>query len=134
MESAKPKFAKWVFLIAGVTGIIELLPLFFMEKRLAEADPPAITHPEWYYGFVGLATVFQIVFLILSRDPQRYRPIMIPAILEKASYVLVTAWLFAVGRLSTNMLAGPAIDAIWIVLFTLAYLRTRDVLPSKNTL
>src|SRR5206468_3338498 len=67
-------FAKRVFTIAGIYGLIVLLPLYFLERRLGEIQPPAITHPDFYYGFIGAAVAWQIVFLIIGRDPERHRP------------------------------------------------------------
>jgi hypothetical protein len=49
------KFAKIVFTIAGILGLLELVPLYFMYNLIRRQDPPAITHPGFYYGFVGTA-------------------------------------------------------------------------------
>src|SRR5215211_2629811 len=77
------RFARIVFLIAGIYGLIVLVPQFFLERRIGEDTPPPITHPEFFYGFICVAIAWQVLFLILSRDPVRYRPMMIPAMLEK---------------------------------------------------
>jgi hypothetical protein len=79
-------FATRVFLIAGIYGLLVLLPQYFLEGKHGRDFPPPITHPEYYYGFVGVALAWQIAFFIISRDPVRYRPIMIAAIAEKASF------------------------------------------------
>ncbi|PYV84038.1 MAG: hypothetical protein DMG93_06485 [Acidobacteria bacterium] len=47
------KFAKVVFTIAGILGLLELVPLYFMYNVIGRQDPPVITHPGFYYGFVG---------------------------------------------------------------------------------
>lgn len=49
------RFARWVFLLAGIIGLIEIVPLYFMESTISRMQPPAITHPGFYYGFVGVA-------------------------------------------------------------------------------
>ncbi len=118
------QFARRVFFIAGVTGLIEIVPLYFLQSQLAKTNPPAINHPEWFYGFLGVAAAFQIVFLILSRNPRRYRLMMIPSMLEKVSYVNASAVLFVAGRLSASMLVGPAIDTVWVILFWIAFVKT----------
>ena len=46
------KFAKWVFLLAGVYGILVTL-LLYNEAQTAQMFPPAVNHPEYYYGFVS---------------------------------------------------------------------------------
>src|SRR5579884_36129 len=79
------KFARIVFLVAGIYGLIVIAPLFFMEGVVNSTTPPAITHPEYYYGFAGTALVWQIFFIVLSRDPLRYRPMMLMAVLEKVT-------------------------------------------------
>jgi hypothetical protein len=119
-------FAKRTFLIAGIYGLIVLLPQFFLEEKNGRDFPPPITHSEYYYGFVGVAVTWQIVFFILSRDPVRYRAIMIPAILEKASFGIPAVILFALNRLSVPMLAAGVVDLILGTLFVVAYLRTRS--------
>ena len=77
-----------VFLIAGIYGLLVLLPLYFMEARIGRDQPPAITHPEYFYGFLGVGVSWQVAFLVISRDPVRFRPLMVPAVLEKATFGL----------------------------------------------
>ncbi|MGH7494644.1 MAG: hypothetical protein ACREOO_19905 [bacterium] len=67
------KFAKWVFRIAGIYGLIVLTPMYFTEGQISRDFPPAPTHPEYYYGFIGVALAWQVLFLLLSKDPLRYR-------------------------------------------------------------
>jgi hypothetical protein len=100
------------------------LPQYFLEAKTGRDFPPAITHPEYYYGFVGVALAWQIVFLIISRDPVRYRPIMLAAIVEKASFGLPAIVLYLTGRLSGQMLAAGVLDLILGVLFVISYKRT----------
>ena len=122
-------FAKRVFLGAAIYGLVVLLPQYFLEDRTGRDFPPAITHPEYYYGFVGVAVAWQIVFVLISRDPVRYRPIMLAAIVEKASFGLPAIVLYLNGRLSGQMLAAGLIDIALGVLFVIAYRRTGSVNP-----
>lgn len=117
-------FAKRVYLIAGTYGLFALVPQYFLEERIGRDSPPSITHPEFFYGFLGTAVAFQVVFLIVSRDPQRYRPLMIPSVLEKAGFGIATVALFLQQRLSAMTLAFGTIDLILGGLFIVAYLRT----------
>jgi hypothetical protein len=117
-------FARRVFLVAAVYGVIVLVPQYFLEEKTGRDFPPAITHPEYFYGFIGLGLVWQIVFWMISRDPVRYRPLMLPAILEKAAFGLPAIALFATGRLHLEMLAAGMIDMTLGVLFAIAYVRT----------
>ena len=80
------KFAKVVFWIAAVWGILILTPLYFMFDAISRNDPPAITHPGFYYGFATVALAWQVAFIFIARDPVRLRMMMIPAMLEKFGY------------------------------------------------
>ena len=118
-------FARWVFRITGIYGVLVLTPLYFMENRIGRDTPPEITHPEYYYGFIGVTLAWQIAFLVIGQDPVRYRPLMIPAILEKASFVIAAAVLFAQERIPVQLFAAGMVDLAWGVLFAVAYGRTR---------
>ncbi|HJS23222.1 MAG TPA: hypothetical protein VJ751_02545 [Pyrinomonadaceae bacterium] len=124
------KFARIVFLVAGIYGLIVLLPAYFLEEQVGRDFPPPITHPEYYYGFIGLAVVWQFVFLILSRDPVRYRPMMIPSILEKAVFFLPAVALYFQQRIPMMTFGFAMIDGVLGVLFLIAYLKTKHGLPS----
>jgi hypothetical protein len=88
-------FAKNVFKVAGIYGLLVLIPHYFLEKQLGIDFPPPITHPEHFYGFVGVALAWQFVFLLIARDPARYRLIMLPAILEKLAFGVPAMILYA---------------------------------------
>ena len=72
------RFAKWVFLLAGVSGILLVVPPYFLERQTSEDYPPPITHPEYYYGFFGVTLAWQFLFLVIASDPVRYRRAMLP--------------------------------------------------------
>jgi hypothetical protein len=118
-------FARRVFLIAGLYGLAVLLPQYFLEARTGRDYPPAITHPEFYYGFIGVALAWQVAFLIVARDPVRYRLIMIPGMLEKASFGAAAIVLYAQGRIAALMLVAGLTDLAWCALFVIAFQRTR---------
>lgn len=120
-------FAKRIFLTAAVYGLIVLVPQYFLEGRTGRDFPPPITHPEYYYGFIGVAVAWQIVFLLISRDPIRYRPLMLVAVVEKAVFGLPAIALYLGGRLSGQMLAAGILDLILGGLFVMAYRRTPTV-------
>jgi hypothetical protein len=120
------RFARWVFLIAAVYGVLVLAPAFFLEEQANIASPPAITHPEYYYGFFGSAFVWQIVFFAISRDPVRFRPLIPIAILEKIAFFAASLALYFTGRLPmSGPFIGGLIDGVWMVLFTAAWFVSR---------
>ncbi len=124
------KFARRVFLIAGIYGLLVLLPQYFLETKNGQDFPPPITHPEYYYGFVGVAVAWQVLFLIIAKDAARYRAVMIAAILEKASFGLASVVLFLPGRISPFVLGFGIIDLILGALFVAAYVKTAAPEPN----
>ncbi len=125
------KFAKIVFWLAAISGFFTITPLYFMFELIGEKDPPPITHPAFFYGFVGVALVWQITFAIIARDPVRFRTIMIPAVLEKLVYSIPVIVLVLQKRTRPADLLFAAIDLSLGVLFLIAYLRTPHSVPSK---
>jgi hypothetical protein len=117
-------FAKRTFLIAVVYGLVVLLPQYLLEAKTGRDFPPPITHPEYYYGFIGVAVAWQIAFFVLAKDAIRYRPMMIPAIIEKARFGIAVMVLFVLNRVSLPMLGAGLVDLILGALFVVAYLRT----------
>ncbi|HUE04867.1 MAG TPA: hypothetical protein VMR62_35270 [Bryobacteraceae bacterium] len=119
------KFAKVVFWTAGAVGIVLLAPLYFIFDQVGRQNPPPITHPQFYYGFAGLGLVWQIAFFVIATDPRRFRPMMIPAILEKLSYVAALLVLYLKDRITPVEAATGVPDALLLVLFIAAYAKTR---------
>jgi len=126
------KLAKWAFRIAGTIGLLQIIPLFFYEAQLAVDMPPALNHPEYYYGFAGVTLAWQVAFLVISGDPLRYRPLMPVAILEKATFVLAAFWLYAQGRLPNMILASALLDLIYGLCFVAAYIATRPLAQARS--
>jgi len=118
------RFARWVFLVAAICGIVIVAPLYFLEERLGLDYPPVITHPEIYYGFIGVTLAWQLMFLVIAFDPARYRLAMLPAVVEKASYAIAVLALSVLGRVTGTVIGFAVLDATWMVLFSAAYLLT----------
>src|SRR5580658_5497727 len=119
------RFAKIVFWIAAIWGVLVLTPLYFMFGLISRNDPPAITHPGFFYGFVGAGLAWQIGFFVIATDPTRHRPLMIPSVLEKISYVVPVVVLVLQGRMHPSDLVFVGSDSLLGVLFTIAYFKTR---------
>jgi len=118
------RFARVVFTVAGIWGVVVLTPLYFSYGRVGVFYPPAVTHPEFFYGFIGVALVWQIAFLMIGRDPGRLRPLMIPAVLEKFVYGLTLAILYLKGDLVLSQFAVAAPDTLLGVLFAVSFVKT----------
>jgi hypothetical protein len=119
------KFSRWVFGIAGFYGLLILPPHYFFFDHIGRVHPPAITHPEFFYGFLGVAIAWQVAFVIISFDPPRYRPIIPAAILEKISFGVAAIVLFAQGRIAEGMLIAGMIDLCFALLFAIAFWRCK---------
>ena len=117
------RFAKTVFTIAGIWGFIVLTPLYFLEGKIGLTNPPAITHPEYFYGFISVALAWQVAFLMIARDPVRYRTLMIACMLEKFPFPIACMLLYMHGRIASQVLASSMVDLLLGVLFVLAYVR-----------
>jgi hypothetical protein len=117
------KFAKWVYRVAGIYGFIVLAPLLFLEGVVSQTSPPAITHPEYYYGFAITGVAWQVAFLVISTDPRRFRILMPVTWLEKI-YGLIAVVLYFENRVSSQVLALGLIDLLLGALFIGAYVTT----------
>jgi len=124
------KFARIAFWVAGGWGVLVLTPLYFMFDTIGRQDPPVITHPQFFYGFAGVTMAWQFAFFVIATNPVRFRPMMIPSVLEKLAYVATVVFLHLQGRLSPSQLMTSAPDALLGVLFLVAFYATREVPPS----
>jgi hypothetical protein len=120
------KFAKYIFLVSGIYGLIVMLPQLFLESKIGRDQPPAITHPEFFYGFICITIAFQLVFLTIASDPVRYRPLMLVSLVEKFPFVIAIIILYTQARVGWEMLSAAAIDGFWGVMFLASFVKTRS--------
>jgi len=126
-------FARWLFRLAGIYGLLVLLPQYLLEERVGQDYPPAITHPEYFYGFIGVGVAWQVAFLVISQDPQRYRLLILPAILEKATFGIAAIVLFAQQRLAGPVLGFAIVDLVLGTLFGVAFWQLGHVPVGRAT-
>ena len=126
MNTGPPsKGVRLVFWAAGIYGLIVVPPLYFLECQFAKQAPPAITHPEFYYGFAGVTFAWQMVYLLVAGDPVRYRPVMLLGALGKALYGTAAVILYAQDRLAASTFGFSMVDLIFAALFLASYQQTR---------
>ena len=120
------KFAKIVFITAGVWGIVVLTPLYFLFDITGRPYSPPTDYPQFFYGFLSVAMAWQIAFLLIGSSPARYRMLMMPSIIEKLGYVGTVLVLRTMGRISDvdAMAAWP--DLVLGILFVAAFVKTRS--------
>jgi hypothetical protein len=117
---------KWIFRAAGAIGLLVLLPMYFLENRIGVDLPPRITHPEYFYGFIGVALAWQFAFLIISTDPVRYRPLMVACLVEKFSFSVALGFLWVTARVPDAVIPSAVMDFAFGVAFLYSYLTTRS--------
>jgi hypothetical protein len=118
-------FARRVFFWSGIYGIVSLVPQYFLERKIGQDLPPPITHPEYFYGFVGVALAWQLAFFVISTDPVRFRPLMIPAFLEKLSFFAAAVVLFTLDRVPLFLMGIVCFDFSLGLLFLVSYRHCR---------
>jgi len=125
-ENGTMKFARVVFWAAAIYGVLVTFPLYFGEQTLAAQYPPAVTHPEYYYSFVGVTLVWQILFVFIALNPERHCTIMIPCVIEKLSLFPTFFILSPQGRFPHLWVPLMIIDLFFGVLFFVAFKKTRN--------
>ena len=115
------KTARLIFTIAGIYGLVVLTPFLFMEHMIAEATPGGLTHPEYYYGFLGAALAMQLVYLMIGRDPVRFRPLMPIGTLAKLVFFGTVLILWLQERVPAVTLEFASVDALLAFAFLHAW-------------
>lgn len=118
------RFARIVFITAGVYGLLTIAPQYFMEAQINRDNPPAITHPEYFYGFLGVTLAWQVMFLLIGADPVRFRPAMLVGVIEKLTFAIAAPVLVAMGRATPVLAVFGGIDALLMILFLVAWFKT----------
>ena len=118
------RFPRIVYAVAGIYGLLVMIPQYWMEDRIARDSPPAITHPEYFYGFIGIVVAWQLAFLLIARDPARFRALMPVTVIEKLAFGLPVILLYSHQRLTGTVLGFGILDLLWGALFAVSYLAT----------
>ena len=120
------RFAKVVFIGAGLWGIVVLTPLFFLRDVTGRAYASPTEYPHFFYGFFSIAMAWQIAFLMIGSDPVRFRPLMIPSMIEKFGFVTIAAVLYSRAAISLADASVAVPDLLLGALFVAAFARTRS--------
>lgn len=118
------RFAKLSFTGAGIWGIVVLTPLYWLVDVTGRQYSPPMNHPHFFYGFLSVAMAWQIAFLVIGSNPARFRPLMIPGILEKLGHVAGVAVLYRNGRIGSIDAQGAIPDLLLAILFVIAFVKT----------
>ena len=118
------RFARVVFLTAGIWGIAVLTPLYWLRDITGRAYAVPTDSPQFFYGFFAVALTWQLAFLAIAWNPMRLRPFMLLGVVEKVSYVITLAVLYQQARISTDDAMAVLPDLLLGVLFLAAFIKT----------
>ena len=121
------RFARIVFVGAGVWGIVVLTPFYWLLDVTGRHYSPPTDYPQFFYGFFSVAMAWQIAFLVIGSSPTRFRPLMIPSMLEKFGYVMTLGILYGQSRISATDAQAAVPDLLLGILFIVAFAKTRTL-------
>ena len=121
------KFARIVFIGAGIWGIVVLTPLYRLVDVTGRRYSPPTDYPQFFYGFLAVALAWQITFLLIGSSPARLRALMIPSMFEKFGWVATLAVLYSQARISAIDAQAAVPDGLLGLLFIVAFVKTRRV-------
>src|SRR5687768_17551450 len=119
------RFARVTFIGAGIWGIVVLMPLYWLFDITGRSYSSPTDYPHFFYGFLSVAMAWQIAFLVIGSNPARYRPLMIPGMLEKLGHVGGVAVLYGNARISVADAQAAIPDLLLAILFMIAFAKTR---------
>jgi cytochrome b len=125
------RFARIVFVVAGIWGIVVLTPFYWLVDVTGRRYDPPATYPHFFYGFFAVALAWQVAFLVIGSNPARFRTFMIPAMLEKLGYVATLAALYGQRRIAPVDALAAVPDGLLGLLFILAFVKTRALPGSR---
>ena len=119
------RFAKYVFIGAAVWGVAVLTPFYWLVDVTGRRYLPPTEYPHFFYGFFDITMAWQLAFFVIGTNPARFRPLMIPSMVEKFSYVATLAVLYSQSRISFADAQAAIPDLILGTLFVVAFVKTR---------
>ena len=118
------RFAKFAFIGAGIWGIAVLTPFYWLVDVTGRHYAAPTEYPHFFYGFFTITMAWQLAFFVIGSNPERFRPLMIPSVFEKFSYVLTLAVLYAQGRIGMSDVRAAVPDFILGTLFIISFVKT----------
>jgi hypothetical protein len=119
------KFARIVFIGAGIWGICVLTPLYWLVDITGRRYDVPTQYPHFFYGFLGVALAWQVAFLVIGSNPMRFRAFMVPGMLEKFGHVATLMVLYGQGRIASGDALAAMPDGVLGLLFILAFVGLR---------
>jgi hypothetical protein len=114
-----------IFIAAGIWGIVVLPPLYFLRDITGRLYSTPVDYPHFFYGFVSVALAWQLAFLVIGSNPARFRPVMVPAMIEKFGHVAGLLVLYGQARIAAADALAAVPDFLLGLLFVVAFANTR---------
>jgi hypothetical protein len=114
--------ARWLFGSAALYNICGALPFLFLRpwiEPLLHLDTVAGTNLPTLYLCCGFVILFGYAYILLARDPARYRNYIHLAIIGKLIAIVSFTVPWIGGQIPTPLIASIAGDPIYVVLFVL---------------
>jgi hypothetical protein len=106
-------FARVIFWIAGALGLAAIVPLY--------RAPGNAT----YYGLLATLIAWQCAFFVVGYNPVRFRPLMIPAVLEKVLWMITLSVLYSKGQVTRqSLIVNAATHGLLGLLFIVSFVVT----------
>jgi hypothetical protein len=132
------KFARFVFIASGVWGIAALAPFYWLVDITGRRYAAPMDYPQFFWGFFSVALAWQFAFLLIGSNPVRFRPLMVPAIVEKFGFIVTLTLLLGRGRIPSADAVAAIPDTVVGLLFVAAFAATssdaRPTLQASNDL
>jgi hypothetical protein len=109
------RFARWSFRLAGIYGLIALLPLY--------GQAPLNAASLWMFGFAGAAAATQLAYLLIGSDPLRYRMVIPVGIVSKLSFFVPVTILYRRGEVPGMLMGFALTDLALAALFAVNFVR-----------
>ena len=119
------RLARIIFIGAGIWGIVVLPPLYFLRDITGRPYSPPVDYPHFFFGFISVALAWQLAFLVIGSNPGRFRPLMVPGMIEKFGHVAGLVVLYMQSRIAVDDALAAVPDCLLGLLFVLAFARTR---------
>jgi hypothetical protein len=104
-----------------------LPPFFWLVDITGRHYDMPIQYPQFFYGFMSITLAWQLAFLVIGSNPARFRPLMLPSIVEKFGYVVTLVVLYTRRRIPWADAPALVPDLILGVLFIGSFVKTRAV-------
>jgi len=116
------KIARWIFLVAGILGLLPLAPIFYeLARGGQDILPDDGSMGLFIYIFFALYVFWQVFYFFLAANPVRFRPVMILAFFVCAVTPFNTLWLYFYGMRiwQVVIIASLAFALLFLVAFWL---------------